>query len=146
MALTLRGYQGQAEHRRLLDETQKRLLTEPITFLENTGGGEGYANAARARLVLTLCSTLGFEAFFCGPNKKTLFVNYAGNPFLYCSLDPRYQLYGEDADYAAFERRVDELLALEIPEPPAVAKDQHETPDGKVGERIANILSGPDFS
>lgn len=145
VAIQLRGYEGAPEHERFVKETHARLLTEPIEVLDNAGKGESYRSVFRSRLMITYCSTLGYEAFFFGENKKGLFVNYAGNPYAYCCEDPRFQLYDEKADYAVFEEKVLGLLALDLPGPPPIALEQQGEFDGRVQERIAAVLTGKDF-
>lgn len=141
IACQLRDYGRDVRQKDFVLAAMKRSFTEDIRILENSSRGEAYANIFRSRLIVCFNSTIGYEAFFCGKGKKTLFVNCGGNPFSVLSLDPRFQLYDESADYGRFEKAAISLLELNLDEPPAVARERHLPPDGKVPERIAAFLN-----
>lgn len=98
-----------------------------------------YRNIYVSRLVITSSSTLGYEAFFFGRNKKTLFINYSGKPYDLECADSRFVLVDPTADYALFEKKVDFLLTLELTGVPDVAWERHCAFDGKVQDRIADF-------
>lgn len=122
----------------------KTLFTDGVEILPNRGNGDSYVNIYKSRLAVTFNSTLGYEAFFLRRGLKALFVNYAGNPYENYSADDRFQLTDDAADYERYERRVLELLALELPEPPAVARERHAFFDGRAQERIAEFVNSLD--
>lgn len=140
IAVQLRPYGGDETHRRLARAAYARFCGPEIAVLENAAPGDSYRSIFRARLVLCFNSTLGYESFFVGRGKKALFVNFANNPFAVFSADERFQLYDPQARYEDFERKVEELLALELDEPPAVAREQIAAFDGRAQERIADAL------
>lgn len=140
----LRHYRDEGLKRTVL-ETVKRYFTEAIEIAENTGAGESYANISRSKLVITLNSTLGYEAFFVGRGSKVLFANAAGNPYEIYSDDPRFQFYDDSGRFAPFEARVEYLLGLTLDSPPAVALERHAFLDDRVQERIAEYMTGPDY-
>ena len=146
VAFQLRAYGANAEHKRHILDAVGRSFREKIDILDNEGRGETYANIFRSRLVLCYNSTIGYEAFFCGKGKKTLFVNCSGDPCQILSPDPRFQLYDETADYGRFEEAVLSLLELKLSEPPEVARERHLPPDGRVPERIAVFLKELDHA
>jgi hypothetical protein len=139
-AFQLRPYGANTEVRDHVVGRARALFSPAIEILSNEGRGESYESIARSRLVLCFNSTIGYEAFFVGRGKKTLFVNCAGDPCQILSLDPRFQLYDETASYANFERAVLAALALELDVPPEVARERHIPPDGKIDQRIADFL------
>ena len=104
--------------------------------------GDSYVSLHKTRVALTFNSTLGYEAFFIRRGLKVLFVNYAGNPYENYSADERFQLTDETADYGRYERKLLDLLALDLPEPPAVARERHAFFDGRVQERVAEFVNG----
>lgn len=118
------------------------LLTDGVEVLPNEKNGDSYVNLYKSRLALTFNSTLGYEAFFIRRGLKALFVNYAGNPYENYSADERFQLTDEAADYGRYERKLLDLLALDLPEPPAVARERHAFFDGRVQERVAEFVNG----
>lgn len=120
----------------------KSFFTDGVEILPNKGNGASYVNLYKSRLAITFNSTLGYEAFFLRRGMKALFVNYAGNPYENYSTDERFQLTDETADYGRYERRVLDLLKLELEEPPAVARQRHSHFDGRVQERIAAFVNG----
>ncbi|MBI4677679.1 MAG: hypothetical protein HY748_08850 [Elusimicrobia bacterium] len=140
IAYQMRNYADTPAVRADLLRWLRGIFTEPIEILENTGRGESYSNIVRSRLVMAFDSSLGNEAWFVGPGRKVLFVNYAGNPFEVCCEDPRFQLYDETGDPRAFEEAVERLLALDLPEPPTPARRRHAFFDGRVEERISQVL------
>ena len=116
-------------------------FTQPIDILSNDGTGESYRNAARAKVVVTFQSTFGYEAFFAGRGTRALYYNPTHNPYeIYCE-DPRFQLVNADGDPGPFVRRIEELLELELAEPPPCARESHAFVDGRVAERIAAALA-----
>lgn len=140
----LRHYRDEALKKIVLD-TVKRHFTEPIEIAENTGSGESYFNISRSRLVVTLNSTLGYEAFFVGTGSKVLFANAAGNPYeIYCD-DPRFQFYDDSGRFSNFERHVEFLLELKLDAPPPAALERHAFLDNRVQERIAELMTGEDY-
>ncbi|UPT74547.1 MAG: hypothetical protein M0D55_02085 [Elusimicrobiota bacterium] len=119
----------------------KTFFTDGVEILPNNGNGDSYVSLYKSRLAITFNSTLGYEAFFIRRGLKALFVNYAGNPYENYSADERFQLTDEAADYGRYERRVLELLDLELAEPPAVARERHAHFDGRAQQRIAEFVN-----
>lgn len=145
LAYQLRDYTGRGEARRATEAALARSLGPGVAVLANSGAGESYRNALRARIVMTYESTFGAEAFHLGPGGRGLFVNVAGNPYeVYCD-DPRFQHYDPAADPAAFREKVLELLAAELPEVPPAARERVCVFDGRTQERIAALLAGPEY-
>lgn len=141
VAYQLRGYPpGSAPERDTL-ALIKSYFTDGVEILPNKKNGDSYVNLYKSRLAITFNSTLGYEAFFLRRGMKALFVNYAGNPYENYSADERFQLTDETADYALYERRVLELLDLELAEPPAVARERHAFFDGRAQERVAEFVN-----
>lgn len=135
----LRPYGPDERHKvAAVEELLRTRYPETFTVLENRGDGESYRNILHANLTVTFESTLGFEALMMG--KKALFVNYSGIPGETLCGDPRFQIEDPRADYDNFERRVLELLKLELPEIPETAIEHHHAFDGRVQERILALL------
>jgi hypothetical protein len=141
IACQLRNYTSSPDRKDYVLNVMRRHFVEPIEILENSGRGESYTAVSRSRMAMTLHSTLGLEAFYFGKGKKTLFANCGGDPFSIASLDPRFQLYDESADYDRFDRAVTSLLELGVDEVPEEFREQLMPPDGKVAQRIAEFLA-----
>lgn len=141
VAFQLRPYDDRDWERQLTLRAVRERFTRPITVLENRARGDSYRGVFRSRLVVTCHSTIGYEAFFFGRDKKTLFVNYSGGPFVIDLRDERFNLDDPSADYETFKRRIDELLALELKDVPAAMRARHAFFDGRVQERIAAYLT-----
>ncbi len=142
VAYQLRHYpEGSAPGRDTL-AILKAHLTDGVEILPNEKNGDSYVSLYKSRVALTFNSTLGYEAFFIRRGLKVLFVNYAGNPYENYSDDERFQLTDEAADYGRYERKLLDLLALDLPDPPAVARERHAYFDGRVQERVAEFVNG----
>lgn len=140
VAYQLRYYPpGDARKPAVLAELERHFKGS-VEILENDGRGVSYRNVAAARLVLTVNSTMGYEAFFLRPGGKALFLNYAATPYEIYSDDPRFQAYDPAGKYETFAAHVDYLLGLELPEPPACARERHAWFDGKPHERAARAM------
>ncbi|MDX6769784.1 MAG: hypothetical protein SF051_09650 [Elusimicrobiota bacterium] len=144
VAYQLRGYGAGSIPGRDTRAVLARLLTDGVEILPNEKNGDSYASLYKSRLAVTFNSTLGYEAFFLRRGLKALFVNYAGNPYENYSADERFQLTDETADYGRYERRVFELLELDLPEPPAVARERHAYFDGLAQRRVAEFVNALD--
>jgi hypothetical protein len=144
IAYQLRFYRDRA----VLDKLLARLrpfFVEPIEILENDGAGISYRSVARARVVVTFQSTMGYEAFFVGRDTKALYANFTPNPYeLYCE-DPRFQLFDPSDSADRFVRHIDYLLALRLDGPPAAARERHSFTDGQVQERIVAAMTGDGY-
>lgn len=141
IAYQLRPYpEREAWLKELVIATVRRHITEPLEILENGGAGESYRNILAADVTLTFESTLGFEALMMG--RKALFVNFSGDPAESPCPDPRFQHEDPEADYAAFEAKLEALLELRLDEPPQVARERHFAFDGRVQERLASLIGG----
>lgn len=140
VAYQLRKYHPeQASLKRLVIETVRRRCGEGVEILDNADGAQSYRAVLRSEVVVTFESTLGFESLML--RRKTLFVNFSGDPAETICPDPTYQLEDPSADYARFEAKLLGLLAAPpLREAPAVAVDRHHAMDGKVQERIAARL------
>lgn len=138
VAYQLRHYgPGDAPARAALLAALQDAFTSPIEVLDNAGRGESYRHIMSAELTVTFESTLGFEALAMG--RKALFVNYSGDPAETVCPDPRFQLEDPDADFEAFDARVEELRRLRLDEVPAVARERHAFFDGRLQERLAAL-------
>lgn len=120
-------------------QTLQNYFTQDILILDNSGQGESYKNILKTNLIMTFESTIGFEAMRMG--KKTLFVNYSGDPSESICADCRFQLDDEKADFTKFEKYVLKLLEMKLEQIPQVAMERHLAFDGKVQERIAASLN-----
>lgn len=139
LAYQLRWYDPTGPVREPTIAALREVLGPGMALLPNDGKGESYENCLRARLVLTFQSTLGYEAMLLG--RKVLFANFTGDPAETVCPDPRFQLEDPDGGYDRFAAKVKELLALELREVPAVARERNVF-DGRMGERIAAALNG----
>jgi hypothetical protein len=110
-----------------------------LEVLDNPDGNASYRNLLRSRLVMTFESTLGFEALRLG--RRTLFVNFSGDPTETLCPDQRFQLEDATADYGRFAAAVETLLVDGPFGVPAAALDRHPFADGRTRERIATLLS-----
>jgi hypothetical protein len=140
VAYQLRHYR-QTEIREALLNRVTPYFVEPVEILGNDGTGESYRNVARARVVVTFQSTLGYEAFFVGRGTKALYANFTSNPYeIYCR-DSRFQLVDPSGSPEKFIAHIDYLLDLDLTQPPAEACEHHAYADGKVFDRMAQALS-----
>lgn len=140
----LRHYRDRSVLEGLLARLRAHFV-EPIEILENDGDGSSYRAVARARVVVTFQSTMGYEAFFVGRGTKALYANFTPNPYeIYCD-DPRFQLFDPSDSPDRFIRHVAYLLTLRLDEPPAAARERHAFTDGKVQERIVAALTGEGY-
>jgi UDP-N-acetylglucosamine 2-epimerase len=129
----LRDYEDKSER----EETVALLERFKISWLDNTGHYESYENMARSQLVLTMWSTMGYEALAIG--KKVLFCNYTGDPALSVAAVPEIQEI--DPSYASFERKIKDLLARPIPaEVKREAALRQRYFDGNASGRIAQTI------
>lgn len=141
VAYQLRLYRDPAVKEALLARL-RAAFTEPVEMLDNDGAGSSYRGVARARVVVTFQSTMGYEAFFIGRGTKVLYANFSPNPYeTYCD-DPRFQLFDPGDSPDRFIRHVDYLLALRLDAPPPCALERHAFVDGKVHDRILAVLTG----
>lgn len=139
IAYQLRPYsKGEAHVKALVIETVQRLMSEPVDLLDNLGQGESYRNILVTDVTLTFESTLGFEALMMG--RKAMFVNFSGDPPESLCPDPRFQHEDPAADYAAFEAKLESILAMRLDDIPQVAHDRHFAFDGRVQERLAGLV------
>lgn len=141
IAYQLRLYHGAEQEKNAVLAEARARLGPKVAVLENAGKGDSYRTIYRSRLVMTFSSTLGIEGFFFGEDKRALFVNYSGSPCHDFAPEPRFQLTGDPSDYAEFERRVDELLALDQRGIPESVREHYAFFDGKVEERIAAAIA-----
>ncbi len=139
IAYQLRSYASDLRQKAEVVRRVRDLFSGNITILENEGKGETYVNALRSELVITFESTFGFEAMRMG--RKVLFVNYSGDRAETLCPDVRFQIEDEGGDYALFEKRIEELAAMNLDEIPEVALERHFAFDGRVQERIADVLA-----
>jgi hypothetical protein len=140
LAYQLKCYSDRDERDRIVAAV-RRSIPSGIEILDNENKGESYRSVYRSRLVLTVSSTLGYESFFFGRNKKVLFLNYSGKAYDVECPDARFTLVDPSADYGAFRDRVDFLLGLELSGVPETARERHFAFDGRVQERIAEFLN-----
>jgi hypothetical protein len=139
LAYMLRRYGLDAPQRQaVLGQIAEALPAEAVV-LENLDDGSNYERLLRAEVVLTVMSTMGFEALRLGV--KTLFVNFSADPNWTVCPDARFQLEDATADFPRFEAKLLELLAYEMPGVPAVALERHSAFDGRVQERIAALIN-----
>ena len=139
LAYQLRNYCSDLTQKEIVVQHVRDLFQGGITILDNVGNGETYRNIFLANLVVTFESTVGFEAMRLG--RKVLFVNYSGDPSETLCPDERFQLVDDSADYERFELRVQTLLSLGSDGIPQVALDRHFAFDGRVQQRVAQILN-----
>lgn len=141
VAYQLRQYRDPAVLAALLGRLRSS-FGDAVEVLDNDGSGSSYRNVARAKVVTTFQSTMGYEAFFVGRGTKVLYANFTSNPYeIYCD-DPRFQLFDPTESPDRFVSHVDYLLELRLDEPPAAARERHAHVDGKVTERIVAALTG----
>lgn len=137
IAFQLRHY-GDPRRREHVIGVLERIFNGGITILDNDGAGASYKNIMKAKLVLTFQSTMGFESMMLGA--KTLFINYSGDESETLCSDVRFQIDDVDHDYGYFEGRIKRLLSMEDYSIPEIAYERHYSFDGRVQDRIIDIL------
>lgn len=147
VAYQLRPYAGDTDKKARIAAAVRRILTEDIGILENSGSGESYVNIRRARLVVCFQSTMGYEALRMGA--KCLFVNCSGYPSETLCEDGRFQIEDENLSYGGFEEKALSLMEMKLDGVPDAALKRHAVFNGRVQEAVAeaiNSLKGQDVS